>query len=73
MKTAILLSALCIINVSQLGAQSLRYSQSQPYITLSAYSRHQNDALSFTGNQAALADTKHAGIGIFGERRFMLK
>ena len=73
MKTAILLSALCIIPVNQLGAQSLRYSMSQPYISLSAYSDHQNDALSFTGNQAALANTKHAGIGIFGERRFMLK
>ncbi|MFZ1451096.1 MAG: hypothetical protein WAT20_00240 [Ferruginibacter sp.] len=73
MKTTLLLSALCSICVNQLGAQSLRYALSQPYISLSAYSGHQNDALSFTGNQAALASTKHAGIGIFGERRFMLK
>lgn len=73
MKTTLLLSALFIISVYQLGAQSLRYAQAQPYISLSAYSEHQHDALSFTGNQAALANTKHAGIGIFGETRFFLK
>lgn len=54
-------------------AQALRYPVSQPYISLSAYSREQNDALSFTGNQAALAQVKQAGVGVFGERRFMLK
>ena len=73
MKTKILLSALFIIILNQLPAQSLRYSLAQPYISLSAYSVQQNDALSFTGNQAALAGTKHAGVGVFGERRFMLK
>ncbi len=73
MKTKILLSALFIISLNQLWAQALRYSLAQPYISLSAYSVQQNDALSFTGNQAALAKTKHAGIGVFGERRFMLK
>jgi opacity protein-like surface antigen len=73
MKTKILLSALFIISLKQLPAQSLRYSVAQPYISLSAYSVQQNEALSFTGNQAALATTKHTGIGVFGERRFMLK
>ena len=73
MKTKILLSALFIISLNQLSGQSLRYSLAQPYISLSAYSVQQNDALSFTGNQAALARTKQAGIGVFGERRFMLK
>ncbi|MBK9485437.1 MAG: hypothetical protein IPO01_09550 [Chitinophagaceae bacterium] len=73
MKTKVLLSAFFIISLNQLTAQSLRYSQAQPYSSLSAYSVQQNDALSFTGNQAALALTKQAGIGIFGERRFMLK
>lgn len=53
-------------------AQSLRYTLSQPYISLSAYSQQQNDALSFTGNQAALASVKDAGVGVYGERRFML-
>lgn len=62
-----------LFNLSSAVAQSLRYSISQPYTRLSAYSREQNDALSFTGNQAALAQTKQAGAGVFGERRFMLK
>lgn len=73
MKTKILLSALFIISLNKLSAQSLRYSLAQPYISLSAYSVQQNDALSFTGNQAALARTRQAGIGVFGERRFILK
>jgi hypothetical protein len=72
MKTKILLSLLLITNTNLLPAQSLRYSLAQPYISLSAYSSKQNDGLSFTGNQAALAQAKSAGIGIFGERRFML-
>ena len=73
MKTKILLLSVFIIKLSLLSAQSLRYSLAQPYTSLSAYSQKQNDPLSFTGNQAALAQTKHAGIGVFGERRFMLK
>ncbi len=73
MKTKLLLLPLFIIPLTQLAAQSLRYSLAQPYISLSAYSKQQHDPLSFTGNQAALAQTKHAGIGVFCERRFMLK
>jgi hypothetical protein len=72
MKTAILLSASLFINFHQLQCQSLRYSLAQPYISLSAYSSKQLDPLSFTGNQAALAQVRSAGIGVFGERRFML-
>jgi len=73
MKTKILLLSVFTIKLSLLSAQSLRYSLAQPYISLSAYSQKQHDPLSFTGNQAALAQTKQAGIGVFGERRFMLK
>ena len=73
MKTNLSLLLVCIINFNSVTAQSLRYSIAQPYISLSAYSQKQNDALSFTGNQAALAQTKNAGIGIYGERRFLLK
>lgn len=73
MKTNWSLILLCIINFNSVTAQSLRYSIAQPYISLSAYSQKQNDVLSFTGNQAALAQTKFAGIGVYGERRFMLK
>jgi len=72
MKTAILLLSLLIINSKLLVAQSLRYSLAQPYISLSAYSSKQNDPLSFTGNQAALVQSKSAGMGVFGERRFLL-
>lgn len=59
--------------ISALHAQSVRYSMAQTYTGLSAYSILQNDAMSFTGNPAALAQTTHAGAGVFGERRFMLK
>ncbi len=53
-------------------AQSIRYSVALPYIGLGAYSTQQNDPLSFTANQAALANVKQAGIGVYGERRFLL-
>ena len=53
-------------------SQSLRYPIAMPYTGLSAYSTKQNDAFSFTGNQAALAQTNEAAVGIYGERRFML-
>ena len=64
------LAALFIINLSY--SQSLRYSVSMPYISLGAYSQQQNDVFSFVNNQAALAGVKTAGVGVFGERRFML-
>ena len=73
MKTHLSLLLVCIFNFNAVTAQSLRYSIAQPYINLSAYSKQQNDVLSFTGNQAALAQTKNAGFGIYGERRFLLK
>lgn len=53
-------------------AQSLRYNISMPYTSLSAYSSRQTDPFGFTGNQAALARLESAGIGVWGERRFML-
>jgi hypothetical protein len=52
--------------------QSIRYSVALPYIGLGAYSTQQNDPLSFTANQAALAKIKQAGVGVYGERRFLL-
>jgi len=63
----------CVPGLLPVIAQSLRYSIAQPYINLSAYSRQQTDALSFTANQAALAQEKQPGAGVFAERRFMLK
>lgn len=73
MKTKKFVLLFCMLYAKQLFSQSLRYFSSQPFISLSAYSSVQNDPLSFTGNQAALVQVKAAGIGIFGERRFMLK
>ncbi len=67
----ILLCTLLVTNVAK--SQSLRYSLSQPYISLSGYSNAQLDPFSFTGNQAALAGIKQSGIGLYGERRFMLQ
>ncbi|MBS1910129.1 MAG: hypothetical protein JST03_09680 [Bacteroidetes bacterium] len=67
------LSLLCLILLQQSYAQSLRYSLSMPYVGLGAYSTKQADVFSFTNNQAALAQAKTAGVGIFGERRFMLE
>jgi hypothetical protein len=54
-------------------SQSLRYSISMPYTSLGAYTTRQVDPFGFTNNQAALAQVKTAGIGAFGEQRFLLK
>ena len=72
MKTLLTLLIFSCCSVAATHAQNLRYFQGLPYTTLSAYSIKQNDAFSFTGNQAALAQTKVGGLGIAGERRFML-
>jgi hypothetical protein len=53
-------------------AQSIRYSVALPYIGLGVYSTQQNDPLSFTANQAALAKVTQAGVGVYGEKRFLL-
>jgi hypothetical protein len=53
-------------------AQSLRQPVAAPYIGLGAYSTQQNDVFSFTNNQAALAEVKEGGAGVYGERRFLL-
>lgn len=53
-------------------AQSLRYSISMPYVSLSSYTTKQTDPFSFTNNQAALAQIKSAGVGVYGERRFLI-
>ena len=64
---------ICVSGCFTTAGQSLRYPVAKPYISLSAYSKEQNDGLSFTGNQAALAQTRHSAVGLFSERRFMLK
>lgn len=61
-----------VMSFSLAVSQTLRYNISMPYVGLSAYNSHQTDAFSFTGNQAALAKTTAAGVGVYGERRFLL-
>ncbi len=72
MKAAFLI-LIVSLQILPCGAQSLRYQLAQPNTGLSAYSLAQNDVLSFTGNQAALAQEKQAGLGVSAEQRFMLK
>ncbi len=70
--TAILFYFSLVLGVKTIKAQSLRYSISMPYVSLGAYSTKQANTFSFTSNQAALAKLKTDGIGLFGERRFLL-
>ncbi len=52
--------------------QNVRYQVALPYLGMGAYSTQQGDPFSFTSNQAALALSKSAAVGVYGERRFML-
>lgn len=52
--------------------QNVRYQVALPYLGMGAYSTQQADPFSFTSNQAALALSKSAAVGVYGERRFML-
>ena len=61
-----------LLTDTRLQAQSLRYNISMPYTSLGAYSSRQTDPFAFTGNQAALARLESPGVGVWGERRFML-
>ena len=70
-KITLLSISFCVV-IAQSFAQSLRYSVSMPYLSLGSYSKQQADVFSFTNNQASLASVRSAGIGIYGERRFML-
>jgi hypothetical protein len=63
---------MCFVICSNSSAQSTRYPIAAPYTTLSAYSTKQVDAFSFTGNQAALAQTQSATVGLYAEKRFLL-
>jgi hypothetical protein len=70
--TLLLITFLGIISGFTAFSQTLRYNVSMPYVGLSAYNNSNKDAFSFTGNQAALATSNTSGIGVYGERRFML-
>ena len=53
-------------------SQSVRKPIAAPYLGFGAYSMNHVDAFSITSNQAALAQIKHAALGAYGERRFLL-
>ncbi len=55
------------------GAQTLRRPIAASYTGLIAYSRDHVDVFSFTANPASLAQLKNASVGVYGERRFLLK
>jgi hypothetical protein len=55
------------------GAQTVRQPISVRYPGLGAYSYNFVDAFSGTANQAALAQLKSGGFGVYSERRFMLE
>ncbi len=61
-----------VLYIFPAAAQSLRYSISMPYLSLGAYTTKQQDPFSFTGNQAALAQVRSVGVGVYGERRFLI-
>lgn len=76
MKTIIkpLVTGLVTIAVTRtLPAQSFRNNTGIPYLNLSAYSARQQDAFSFSANQASLARFPSFSGGIYGERKFMLE
>lgn len=53
-------------------SQTLRQPLSAIYLGLNAYSTQHADVFSFVNNQAALAQVKTAGVGVYGEQRFLL-
>ncbi len=54
-------------------AQTIQTPVLANYTRTEAYSSAYTNAFSFTGNQAALVNSKTFSAGVFGERRFMLK
>lgn len=54
------------------NAQTLRKPVAATYIGLGAFSIHHVDVFSITSNQASLAQIKNMGVGIYGEKRFLL-
>lgn len=66
-----LLAFLVFIPAAIFG-QSARQPLSVKYTGLGAYSKNFTDIFSGTSNQAALAQIKSGGLGVYGERRFML-
>ena len=69
MKTLLILVALLPFSVF---AQVTRQPLTVRYTSLGAYSKNFVDLFSGSSNQAALAQLKTGGFGVYGERRFMV-
>jgi hypothetical protein len=63
---------LCLV-VFVSRSQTLRNPVANIYTRTNTYSSVHHDAFSFIGNQSALAGIKNFSVGVFGERRFLLK
>ena len=72
LQTVILFAGAMLLRLSG-HSQSTRYPIAARYTALGAYSKNFADPLSIAANQAALANLKSLGIGIYGERRFLLQ
>ena len=66
------LSLLMVLAATMSQAQVLRRPIASRFIGLGAYSSNHVDVFSMTANQASLVKLKQAGVGVYGERRFML-
>jgi hypothetical protein len=64
---------LLILFFSAINAQTIRLPLTVKYAGLGAYSKNFADIFSATANQASLAQVKATGVGLYGERRFMLQ
>ncbi len=69
MKTLLIIVALLPFSIF---AQVTRQPLTVRYTSLGAYSKNFVDLFSGSSNQAALAQLKTGGFGVYGERRFML-
>lgn len=67
------LSGVLLFSFHWCFGQNVRSAVKAPYTRTNAYSRLQHDVFSFGGNQAALAQQKQVGAGVYGERRFLLQ
>lgn len=74
MRSGCLILIQLLLSFSQAGySQTVRRPVAAPYPGLGAYSLQHADVFSFTHNQAALAQIKHASAGVYSEKKFLLK
>ncbi|MEP6747615.1 MAG: hypothetical protein ABJB86_07810 [Bacteroidota bacterium] len=67
------IAILLLLAAQRMPGQLARSPLSARYTGISTYSNNFMDAFSGSNNQAALAQTKQASAGVYGERRFLLK